>query len=169
MPISRIGTDGIEAGAVTQADLASGVAGTGPAFYAYGTTLQTLTNGANTKIILNNELFDTANCFDSTTNYRFTPNVAGYYQINGSSSLVSGSATQLAIAAIFKNGSIYSYGTSSPVYSTIQNFISVSNLVYLNGSTDYVELYVYHNLGSNWNTSPSQTTTVFSGGLVRAA
>ena len=118
------------------------VSGNMPAFYAFGTTVQTLTNGANTKVILNNELFDTANCFDSTTNYRFTPNVAGYYQINGSASLVSGVATQLSIVGIFKNGSSYSYGTSSPVYSTIQNFITVSNLVYLNGSTDYVELFV---------------------------
>lgn len=167
--ITGLSAGGLPDGSIVQAELATGVAGTGPAFYAYGTTLQTLTNGANTKIILNNELFDTANCFDSTTNYRFTPNVAGYYQINGSSSLVSGVATQLSIAAIFKNGGAYSYGTSSPVYSTIQNFITVSNLVYLNGSTDYVELYVYHNLGSNWNTSPGQTTTVFSGGLVRAA
>jgi hypothetical protein len=167
--ITGLAAGGLPNATVVQADLATGVAGNGPAFFAFGTTTQTLTNGANTKIILNNELFDTANCFDSTTNYRFTPNVAGYYQINGSTSLVNGVATQLSITAIFKNGSIYTYGTSSPVYSTIQNFITVSNLVYLNGSTDYVELYVYHNLGSNWNTSPSQTTTVFSGSLVRAA
>jgi hypothetical protein len=169
MPIDQITSASIENASIAQVDLATGVAGTGPAFYAFGTTTQTLTNGANTKIILNNELFDTANCFDSTTNYRFTPNVAGYYQINGSCSLVTGSSTQLSVASIYKNGSPYSYGTSSPVYSTIQNFISVSNLVYLNGSTDYVEFYVYHNLGSNWNTSPAATTIVFSGSLVRSA
>ena len=145
------------------------VSGNMPAFSAYGTTLQTLTNGTNTKIILNNKIFDTANCFDSTTNYRFTPTVAGYYQITGNCSMVSGVATQLTIASIFKNGSAYSYGTSSPVYSTIQNFISVTNLVYMNGSTDYVELYVYHNLGSSWNTSPAQATVNFSGSLVRTA
>ena len=167
--ITGLAAGGLPDATIVQADLATGVAGTGPAFYAYGTTTQTLSNGSATKIILNNEVFDTANCFDSTTNYRFTPNIAGYYQINGCCSLVSGSATQLVIASIYKNGSVYSYGTSSPVYSTIQNFVSISNLVYLNGSTDYVELYVYHNLGSNWNTSPSQTTTIFSGSMVRAA
>ena len=36
----------------------------------------------NTKIVFNAKEFDTANAFDSTTNYRFTPQVAGYYQFN---------------------------------------------------------------------------------------
>jgi hypothetical protein len=141
----------------------------GPVFSAWGSTVQSCTSGANTKIILNNEVFDTASCFDSTTNYRFTPNVAGYYQISGAAGMVAGSASQLSCVQIFKNGSQYAIGSCSPAFTTIQNFMTVSDLVYMNGSTDYVELYIYHNFGSTWNTAPSQSVTWFTGALVRAA
>jgi hypothetical protein len=154
---------------VTQAKLGTGVAGTGPAFSAYGTTTQSCTNGASTKLILNNEVFDTANCFDSTTNYRFTPNVAGYYQLSGNCSMAAGSASQLAVIFFSKNGSPYAIGTSSPAYTTITNYFGISNLMYLNGSTDYVEMFVYHNYGSTWNTAPAQVAVWMTGSLVRAA
>ena len=48
----------------------------GPAFSAYQSSAQTLSSNTVTKIQFQTEEFDTANCFDSTTNYRFTPNVA---------------------------------------------------------------------------------------------
>lgn len=141
----------------------------GPAFSVYGTTTQSCTNGTNTKIILNNKTFDTANAFDATTNYRFQPTVAGYYQVTGCLSMAAGSASQLCVPQIWKNGAQYVLGGASPVYTTITNFLTVSTLVYLNGSTDYIELYVYHNLGSTWSTAPSQVSTQMTGALVRAA
>ena len=56
----------------------------GPTFSVYrNTTEQSVTSNVATKIQFNAEEFDTANCFDSTTNYRFTPNVAGYYLFQG--------------------------------------------------------------------------------------
>jgi hypothetical protein len=58
-------------------------AGTGPAFSVYSTANQVTATVTYTKIQLNTENFDTNNNFDSTTNYRFTPTVAGYYQISG--------------------------------------------------------------------------------------
>ena len=54
----------------------------GPAFSAWQNGNNNISNQTSTKVTLNNKEFDTANCFDATTNYRFTPNVAGYYQIN---------------------------------------------------------------------------------------
>ena len=64
------------------------VSGNMPAFSAYLGTSQTVTTDVATKLQLNTEVFDTASAFDSTTNYRFQPTVAGYYQLNGN---VSGS------------------------------------------------------------------------------
>ena len=58
-------------------------ANTGPAFSVYRGSNQSLTSSANTKVQFDAEVFDTASAFDSTTNYRFTPQVGGYYQING--------------------------------------------------------------------------------------
>ena len=48
-----------------------------PAFSAYRLTDQSVTGSTWTKVQLGTEEFDTANAFDSSTNYRFTPQVAG--------------------------------------------------------------------------------------------
>ena len=65
-----------------------------PAFSAYGTAYQSLANNTYTKIQYNTKDFDTNSNYDNTTNYRFTPTVAGYYQvtasINSASSALSG-------------------------------------------------------------------------------
>jgi hypothetical protein len=74
----------IGTGQVGQTALANGVAGTGPAFRAYNNANQNITASTFTKVLLQVEDFDTASCFDNTTNYRFTPTVAGYYQVSGS-------------------------------------------------------------------------------------
>jgi hypothetical protein len=116
------------------------VSGNMPAFRAYLTANQTVTSGVATKVTLNAENFDTANCFDSTTNYRFTPNVAGYYQFNamiGGNGLTTLSYNYIQI---FKNGVSDSIAIYGPYLGT-SNYGSLSTLIYLNGSTDYVELY----------------------------
>ena len=46
---------------------------------------------------------------------------------------------------------------------------STSVILYLNGSTDYVELYGYQATGGTVSTSPGADVTVFSGVLMRAA
>jgi hypothetical protein len=165
--ISGLVAGGLPNSTVQQADLAANVAGNGPAFFANTNITQTCTNSINTKLSFNLEVFDTNSNYDPST-YRFQPTVAGYYQISAGSSFVAGSATQTGIVQIWKTGSQYAIGSCSPAYSTIQNFMTVSTLVYLNGSTDYVEAYVYHNYGSNWNTSPGAAMW-FCGNMVRSA
>lgn len=158
-------------GVVTQGMLASGLAGNGPAFSAYRNADQTgVSDAVLTKVQLNLENFDTASCFDSTTNYRFTPNVAGYYQINGTLYVTGTLAT--GSSAIYKNGSLYCYG-SFVIVSATGSISAVSSLVYLNGTTDYVEYYGYGDTTSGTPTfsSAGGLTSViqFSGFLARAA
>ncbi len=124
--------------------------GNQPAFSAYQNATQNVTSNTWTKVQLNVEDFDTANCFDNATNYRFTPNVAGYYQINAEVR-VNGTSITLGAGAIYKNGTpvsseIIYYGTSV----SAANHYCLSKLIYFNGSTDYVELY-----GIVMATSPS--------------
>jgi hypothetical protein len=141
---------------------------TGPAFSAVrGTSSQSVSGLTYTKIQFNAEEFDTNNNYDSTTNYRFTPTVAGYYQVN----LTIYSITSVAANAysyIYKNGSIFKYGSAYPTGGGGTAFSSVASaLIYMNGSTDYLEGYYY----------VSQTATVFAdpayaffqASLVRAA
>ena len=119
------------------------VSGNMPAFSAYAQGNQSVANNTWTKVTLAYEEFDTANCFDSTTNYRFTPNVAGYYQING---MIAGNATAtnptLVSVAIYKNGNTYKRYVTTGDPIDYQSG-TISSIVYLNGSTDYVELYAY--------------------------
>jgi len=155
---------------VSQAMLASGVASNGPAFSAYRATAQTgVSTGTWTKVQLNAEYFDTASCFDSTTNYRFTPNVAGYYQVS-SAVYVFGSAVSPANAGsgFYKNGSLYCYnGYSAATAGTVS---SGSNIIYLNGTTDYIELYALGSVASGTVSFGTDATLCqFSAALVRAA
>ena len=105
-----------------------------PAFRVKQSSGQALSQSTFTKLTLNSEDFDTASMFDATTNYRFQPTVEGYYQISGTVGMAVGG--NRLIVAIYKNGS-NDYKIGDATY----NNVSGSGLIYLNGSTDYVELY----------------------------
>ena len=157
-------TASLQNNSITQAKLASNVTTTGPAFRAYANSATQALNAAATKITLGAEDFDTANCFSSS---RFTPNVAGYYWISAG---IRTENLANATSAIYKNGTAHSFGTVSQAgsYHTL-----VSDLVYLNGSTDYVELYGFQYSGTqNMATqgfTPTSAYTWMSGFLARAA
>jgi len=115
-----------------------------PAFSAYRSTNQVVSFNAWTKIALNAEDFDTNNNFDPTTNYRFTPTVAGYYQFNGVVAVQSSSTLTRVILALWKNNSQALRGSDLPFSAgTSVVFTSVPGLIYMNGTTDYMELYTY--------------------------
>jgi hypothetical protein len=143
------------------------ISGNMPAFSAYqaNATNTSVPSATFTKITLDAEEFDTANCFASS---RFTPNVAGYYQINGNIQINNSSTSYNGIVSIFKNGSRYKDGNYAPLTS-FSSFLSVSCLVYLNGSTDYVELYGYQNSGGTLTSNGGQTYSYLTGSLVRNA
>jgi len=138
------------------------VSGNMPAFSAYQNSAQTFTTGAFNKLQIDTEEFDTANCFN-TGNYRFTPNVAGYYQVNANYNL---SASAVTLATIFKNGSAFKYGVNSTGSNPYGG--SVSCLVYMNGTTDYIEFYGYTN-GTGYTVATGILNTWFQAVLVRAA
>jgi hypothetical protein len=137
----------------------------GPAFSAYASAATTCSNGASTKILLQSEEFDTNNNFDNVTNYRFTPTVAGYYQING---YISCGSTTGCYITIFKNGSDFKRGTQSETLAAQVGYV-VTALIYFNGSSDYAELYFYNGSGSSKTTNAGSNLTYFQGALVRAA
>lgn len=145
---------------------ASTFAGTGPAFSASQSANQSIANNTATKIQFNTEDFDTNSCYDPTTNYRFTPNVAGYYQINAQVRDASGVATGYLSCELYKNGSVYkrAFGTVGGTGLSV----NVSVLLYFNGSTDYAEVYATQNSGGAMNIG-SGSLTYFNGSMVRAA
>lgn len=168
--ITGISAGGLPSATVTQATLATPVAGTGPAFSVYmlnGSANLSVTSGVFTKVRLDTEDFDTNSNFDSTTNYRFTPTVAGYYQISGGVLCVGTTATNVQ-ASIYKNGAAYKNSLSG-VNSSTNAIGVVSAVVYFNGSTDYVELYGAITASSGPVISYGSSNTYFTGCLIRSA
>jgi hypothetical protein len=139
---------------------------TGPAFSAYINVGQTISNNTATKLQFGAETFDTNSNFDPTTNYRFTPTVAGYYQINGQVSLTSG-ATGYQVFSIYKNGS--SIFNNYTVSNTAGPSNVINSIIYCNGSTDYIELYLSQNTGLSQTTNNGSLYSQFSASMVRSA
>ena len=147
------------------------VSGNMPAFSAYLNVDQTLTTSVSTKVQYGVEQFDTNNNYDSTTNYRFTPTVAGYYQVNGSMQ-IQGASSGLYQYSIYKNGSRYFQICGLASNTSVNPSVSGGAVIYMNGSTDYLEMYAYQNSGGNlvlYGLGSNGGNNFFSASLVRAA
>lgn len=165
-----VGNAELGADAVTQDKVATGVGAEGPAFSAFrNTSTQTVTSGVATKVQLNGEDFDTANAFDSTTNFRFQPSVAGYYMLTGRILSSASGGGSVATALLYKNGALVLNGQGyiPPSGSSSQN-TTVTGLVYLNGSTDYVELWANLNGSGTITITNGTGVTFLQGVMVRA-
>jgi hypothetical protein len=150
----------------TMLTTASTFAGTGPAFSVFRTAAQSISAGTLTKVQFETENFDTNSNYDNITNYRFTPTVAGYYQVNLSINFASNSGQLLV--SIYKNGS-RGVGGEGQIIATLSGgtIVNCSNIVYMNGSTDYLEGYAFSGAANSFNTGANNT--FFSGAMVRAA
>ena len=168
--ITGLVSGGLPDATITQPDLASGVAGTGPAFSAYMSANQSISNNTATKVAFNTEQFDTNSSYDNTT-YRFTPLIAGYYQVQILCFFNIAPTTGInAQLNLYKNGSVIaktytSYASPSAYYPCM-----LTTLVYLNGSTDYIEAYIYQGSGSSQNlgNGGAQSDNLFQASLARA-
>lgn len=140
----------------------------GPAFSAYRiTSNQSITAATFTKAQLNAEHFDTDSCFDSTTNYRFTPTKAGKYQINFIGQITQTGGAGRAMFVIYKNGSAYVRGyDNTTTYAGPQSGGSV--LMDFNGTTDYAEFYVYSATTATFDAMSGGAGAIFSGSWIRS-
>ena len=119
-----------------------------PTFSAYDTASQSLTAATATKITYTTENWDTDSCYTSS---RFTPTTAGYYQVSAIFDIQPTSSANIWIK-VYKNGSTWQSLNERYAVSGEQ-VPGGSTTVYLNGTTDYIEIYGYS----------SQTATVYKG------
>lgn len=157
--------NGVTVNKITATGLLNG-AGGGPAFLVTSGAL-TFANSTFTKIPFAGKVYDTNNNYDATTNYRFTPTVAGYYWIKVQFFL--GSTGGRTVASIYKNGG--DVCQTLVLSSNTNGGISVvsQGLVFFNGTTDYVEAYGYQESGGTAAMNTNGGLTMFSGYMVRAA
>ena len=121
-----------------------------PAFQATrgGTNQTGIAPATFTKVQFNSAEFNVGGYYNSTTNYRFTPLVAGKYLVNCQLSLLSVPPGVVVMAELRKNGNPYKRGRIIQGSATDVAGVALGCLVDLNGSTDYIEFFVYHENGS---------------------
>ena len=132
-----------------------------PAFHVKRTSNQSISTNTNTKVQFDSEDFDTDNCFDNSTNYRFTPGVAGKYYLYAG--VRPGQTDDFDESQVYirKNGSDVALGTKRNTYSdTVHCYTTV-----VSDSDDYFEVFYFHTRGSTLNISgnSSASYTYFGG------
>ena len=142
-----------------------------PLFRVIRSDYQVLANNTDTVINFDNDSsgysFDTNN-FYNTSNYRFTPTIAGYYQLTAQLEFSLNSGNNLFGVMIFKNGAEalrvrrWNDGSNSNVN------INVTGIVSFNGSSDYAQVYGWQNSGGNLTVAQGVARTFFEGLYLRA-
>jgi hypothetical protein len=151
------------------------VSGNMPAFYAYNSAGQSVSPSTNTKAQLNTKsstnnatAFDTHGYFDNVTNFRYTPLIAGYYQFNAGV-FGTGTSTTNVQTFIFKNGSSQAAYGLCAVQAGQNATPNCSCVIYMNGTTDYVELWGQVGGGSSCSFNGGFGGTYLSGAMIRTA
>lgn len=112
-----------------------------PAFFAYLSANQTISGATTTKIQINTEVFDTDNTYDNSTNYRFTPAVAGKYLIFGQVMMESMPDQTEIITYIYKNDANYAFSRMKcSGTGTNSNMIQILDTA---NTTDYYDIRMY--------------------------
>jgi len=107
-----------------------------------------ISHNTTTKVTLNTVLYDTHGYFDNTTNYRYQPLIAGYYQVNASLQDISNTDVFDFILSINKTGAqemmqrvrLTELATNADFYASSLN---VSDIIHFDGVNDYIEMYYF--------------------------
>ena len=137
-----------------------------PAFFAYSNnSYQAISTATWTSPALSNEAFDTASAYN-TSDYKFTPQVAGKYFFFGNIG-TDGNWATLARIRISKNDSDTGGESVRNVnIITASEGVHASGMLTLNGSSDYVRMQIYHENGGNVNLINQSILNYFGGFLV---
>ncbi len=127
--------------------LATGALSNTPAFVAYKTSNQSISNNTATKITFEAEQVDSGTVYDTSTS-RFTPGQTGYYWIGARWRYDTGTDFDTSQYRIYKNGSIIAKSTFIN-QNTNGGFLNM--IIYTGSVTDYYEMYGYQNSGGSVN------------------
>ena len=144
----------------------------GSAIRVRRTTDQSLTPNGDRVILFDTSDIDIDSAYSSATG-RFTPKVAGYYKINAQIECAPSAGASLfpVSLTIYKNNSIY-----ASIYNDFngnQTFTwrvttTINDIVYLNGSTDYVDIRANINIAGSVKATYNHANR-FSAALIKRA
>ena len=131
-----------------------------PSFFAELDSNQSISSGSTTVIEFGTQTLDTDNCYSNST-YRFTPTTSGFYYIFTQTGFDTDTDFQSVELQIYKNGSTVISG--GLVRNENRDNISISTIVQLNGSSDYVDTRVTQTSGGALNLRSTSGQTTFGG------
>ena len=134
-----------------------------PAFSAYLLSNTTITASSVTKVTFDTENFDTNSNFATS---RFTPTVAGYYQVNARIGTTASTTPTRVLGYIYKNGSAY-HNLGDMNYAGAYSS-NGGAIITMNGSTDFLEIYVFLAAGVAV-IDGGNALTYFNGAMIRSA
>ena len=117
---------------------------TGHTFSVAKNSNQSISSGVYTKCTWDSENWDIGSGFDLANN-KFQPTVAGYYDLTVNIRWDGSTTWYRGIVELYKNGSIYKRISGHNDAGTANQHFTANGscLVYMNGTTDYAEVYVY--------------------------
>ena len=118
-----------------------------PAFLAKMSANQDVSDATNTKVTFDTEVFDTDSKYDHSTNYRFTPTVAGTYFLYAQVLGISNNNTEIVdfILSIRKNGTAIYSTRHNPSNNYANQFALNIQVADVADSDDYYEVFAYIN------------------------
>ena len=150
-----------DAGTLKRVDFSHLKSSNAPVFYAYESTGKTLTNNAFTKITFDEEVVDADGIYD-TSNSRVTFGETGRFVLAVRLN-VSNAGTNFKTVRIYRNGS--GWRDVFTDYFSNDGDLNINAYCLLNNenTTDYYEVYVYQNSGSDKTTSGGMHAQFFAG------
>lgn len=131
-----------------------------PAFSVVKSGDQAIVTSTLTKLTWQTEEYDTNADFASD---KFTPTVAGKYLLIATGRLADLKDQGFFEISIYKNGSVarqlFTYAAKTDAVLSV----NLAAMVEANGSTDYFEVYVQHDHGSNRNIDGNARASFFQG------
>jgi len=110
---------------------------------AYRNAAQNIDATKWTKVAIDTISRDTEGVVD-IVNGRITPNLPGDYIVFGNVRINDIPDGVSSGVGIYKNGNLVSYGSSTRPGAEADTSWSVTDHIYMNGTTDYLELYAYN-------------------------
>ena len=137
-------------------------------FMAWNNSATTVNNATNTKIPFTTENFDNDSFYDAT-NSKYIPQIAGWYMVGCRMQMQFTATAGEFFCHLYKNGSSYKRLEGQPcvngTYSSPQSLIPV----YMNGSTDYLEIYAWQTSGVSRTNNNGDGISYFYGYLLQQA
>ena len=145
-------------------DTVSGPSTNVPAFFARLSSNQSISSDTSTKIQVDTEIFDSDNKYDNSTNYRFTPTIAGKYFVFAGVRFDNQISQATMRAELSFNGSIIgSNFLAANDSSTNKDYTIEISCIQTFDSDDYIELFAQSDASGSQTINGDSTNKTYFG------